>query len=57
LPSSAGLRPAAVSDLRYAVALARSGLHADAALALLRAAAGTPEDDAYPPAPLQPGPR
>jgi hypothetical protein len=49
---AAGLHPAAISDLRYAVALIRSGLCTDAALALVRAAVTTPEDDAYPPAPL-----
>jgi WD40 repeat protein len=49
---AAGLHPAAVSDLRYAIALIRSKRCPDAALALLRAAATMPEDDAYPPAPL-----
>jgi hypothetical protein len=49
---AAGLHPAALSDLRYGVALAASGRHAEAALALLRAAVTTPEDDAYPPDPL-----
>jgi uncharacterized protein with WD repeat len=53
---AAGLHPAALSGLRYAVALTASGRYADAALALLRAAAATPEDDTYPlcPTPMPP---
>jgi hypothetical protein len=49
---AAGLHCGAIADLRHAVALAASGHYPEAALALLRAAATTPEEDAYPPAPL-----
>src|SRR5262249_39657425 len=46
---AAGPHAGAVADLRHAVALAASGHYADAALALLRAAAWTAEDDFAPP--------
>jgi hypothetical protein len=46
---AAGLHAGAVADLRHAVALAASGRYADAAVALLRAAAWPPEDDFAPP--------